>query len=139
MEAIARRAILLLPALALRADERSEIYSLLATMAGDLANGLASSFVKAFAWEQAERLELQREIETLLATAEVSASVELREFGTKGEGAEARVDWYLQMRTRSDVRIVKQKREVLEMFFVRQDKRWRVKSFAPRNFFTYPA
>jgi hypothetical protein len=139
MAATARRTLLLaaLPA-GLRADDRSDVLALLGEMAADLANGLGGAFVKAFVWEGNERAAFRQEIEALLATAEVSGSVELREFTSSTDKAEARVDWYLYLRARSDVRIVKQKREVLKMFFVRQGKKWRVESFAPRDFFTYP-
>jgi hypothetical protein len=139
MAATARRSLLLaFAAPFLRAaDPRSEINTILSAMATDLADGLASAFLKAFDPQLPGFATLRQEVEGLLAAADVSASVELREFTAEADAMTADVDWYLQMRSRTELRELRQKREVLRFRFTRKGKSWKITSLEPAGFFSY--
>jgi hypothetical protein len=122
-------------AAALRAEPRDEVYRVLADMATDLANGLSRAFLKHFLESMPGIDAVSKNVDALLASAEVSASVELREVSADGARVVAQADWYLEMKSRREIADVKQRREVLRMEFVRVGKRWRVASLAPADFF----
>jgi hypothetical protein len=136
MEATGRRLFLLtLAPLGLRAEARDEVYKVLAGMATDLANGLGRAFVKNFVEDMPGFAELSKNVDGLVASADVSASVELREVNVESTRAVAQVDWYLEMKSKREIADVKQRREVLRMEFVKAGKRWRVASMKPADFF----
>jgi hypothetical protein len=118
-----------------RAGEREEILRLLADMAADLANDNASGFLRAFDEGMNGYEELGRDVRALLAAWEASASVELRGAEAAGAGWSAEADWYLQLKSKRDARVVEQKREVLRLGLQRQGKRWRITALEPREFF----
>ncbi len=136
MEATGRRSFLFAAAAAgLRAEPRDEVYRVLADMATDLANGLSRAFVRHFAEDAAGLAEISKNVDALLAAADVSASVELREVREEGARVVAQADWYLQMKSKREIADVRQRREVLRMEFVKAGKRWRVASMKPADFF----
>lgn len=136
MEAIGRRTFLLgVAAPGLRAEVRDEVYRVLADMATDLANGLGRAFVKNFAEDMAGFAELSKNVDGLLASADVSASVELREVKVEGERVVVQADWYLEMKSKREIAGVQQRREILRMEFAKTGKRWRVVGMSPLEFF----
>lgn len=136
MAAIGRRAFLLgASATHLRADARQEIHDLLANMATDLANGLARPFVKNFSPSMPGFAELSKNVDALLATADVSASVEVREVDASAARVVAQVDWYLECKAKRDITELRQRREILRMEFQKSGKRWQIVTLSPSNFF----
>lgn len=116
-------------------DTRDEVYRVLADMATDLANGLGRAFVKNFAQDMPGFAEIAKDVEGLLAAADVSASVELREVSEANGRVTAQVDWYLQLKSKREVAGVQQRREILKMEFAKVGKHWRVVEMTPANFF----
>lgn len=136
MEAIGRRSLLFATgALGLQAEARDEIYRVLADMATDLANGLGRAFVKNFAEEMPGFAELSKNVDGLLAAADVSASVELREVNSEASRVVVQADWYLEMKSKRGISDVRQRREILRMEFAKVGKRWRVVGMSPVDFF----
>lgn len=122
-------------ALGLRAEARDEIYRVLADMATDLANGLGRAFVKNFAEDMPGFAELSKNVDGLLAAADVSASVELREVNSEASRVVVQADWYLEMKSKRESADVRQRREILRMEFAKVGKRWRVVGMSPVDFF----
>ncbi len=115
--------------------ERDEIARVLADLASDLANDNHAGFLRTFdaQWEGFE--ELRRNVVGLLAVWDLSSSVEIRGVVSEGNEWSADVDWYLQMKSRSELRSVQQRRQTLRLRLAKMGKRWRVKTLDAPEFF----
>jgi hypothetical protein len=117
------------------AEARVELERLCAELATDLANGLASAFLKRFDRAMPGYEELRRDVEALVASADISASIEVRETKIENDRAQLEADWYLQVKLKRDLLKVRQKRELVRLNLRRNGKRWLVESLAPPDFF----
>lgn len=137
MAAIARRALLLAPvvAWAAEADPRDAIHAVLAEMATDLSAGNAAGFLRHVEAGVPFFASLRANVVELTNLGEVSSSVDLVSLSEVEGVQRAKVDWYLQVRGKSDAAVVLQRRELLRIDFASKKKKWKVQGMEPLKFF----
>jgi hypothetical protein len=137
---IGRRSWMTMWALAASAEdnERAKAVAVLAEMAAALSNGLPAAFLRHVAPNATRYADLASGITRLANAWEIASSVELREFTPRADGALARVDWYLGLKSRTDARATEQRRQLLDIAFDKPRparKRWLVTDIEPAGFF----
>lgn len=138
MAAIGRRALLLVPVVAWAAetDPREAIRAVLAEMATDLSAGNPAGFLRHVEGGAPFFAQLRSDLVELTGLGEVSSSVELVALA-EAEGLQrAKVDWYFEVRSKSDGAVALQRRELLQADFVNNKRKWLMRGLTPLKFFT---
>jgi len=143
MAAIARRAILAAPAALLlqAADARQEITELLGDLATDFAAGNANGVIKLTAETMEDRERFASHVRAMIDLAQVSMSIEIREFTATGNRAQAKLDWYIELKRSGDGSLLgtERRRQWIACDFQKPGKRWRIQKVTPVEFFAPPA
>ena len=130
-----RRGLLLAcAALPLCADDAQEIWDLFTALAAALSAGNSAEFLRHFDRSMPGYEMLQRDVTALVLQADLHSSIEL--LGNEGHSVE--LDWYLQVVQKEDAGGSAERRERVRCRLEKQNKRWRIVSFAPLSFFTPP-
>lgn len=134
MEAIARRSLFAL----LFTSTEDELRDVLASMATDLSAGNIAGFLNPFDKSFPARDEFRQQLFGMMQAADLNSSVQIQTASGSAEKQVAKVDWYLDFRSKGDSMIFHQQREVLTIEFTRRGKRWSITALEPRSFFTQP-
>jgi hypothetical protein len=117
------------------ASPEPALRDVLTSMATSLSAGNSSAFMKSIAAAYENRQDLAVHIQSLINSGEISSSVSLQ-YTSGGESKQtARVDWYLAVSNRVSNINISQRREILEVVFAKEGKRWRVMGITPADFF----
>ena len=122
-----RRAILLVAAAVLRADERTDVLDAVSPLAAALSNGDADEFLRRIPDDAPDRALLVENIRGLMAQSEITSSVQVRNV----ESGRAELDWYMEIRSRATLSVLERRRGSV----VVQVRRRRVTSMQPVEFF----
>lgn len=132
MGAIALNAAL---CLMLLASPRDEIRDALASVATDLSASNVAGAISAMSKDLPEREELREQLDGLTAAFDLTSSVEIVASTGDDKRQTARVDWYLAGRSRTDNAVQWQRREWIDVTFVKEGKRWKIAQISPRTLF----
>lgn len=132
MEAIARRSLFAL----LFSSTEDELRDILASMATDFGEGNISGFLHHVDKKLPARDELRQQLAGMIQAADHNSSIQIQTTSGTPEKQVAKVDWYLDFRSKGDSMIFHQQREVLTIEFTKRNKRWLITSLEPRSFFT---
>ena len=135
MEAIARRSLFAL----LFSSTEDELREILAAMATDLSEGNISGFLNHVDKNLPARDEFRQQLVGMVQAADHNSSIQIQTASGTAEKQVAKVDWYLDFRSKGDSMIFHQQREVLTIEFTKRGKRWMITALEPRAFFTQPA
>lgn len=137
-----RRALLLTTfgvlATRLRADSADQVWDLISSMASALTRGSGSEFVTVFDRTMPGFEELRNNVTALLAQAEVQSSIELVSNDGDDRKRTLEADWLLRITGRDNVSGAVKREERVKCQFEKQNKGWRVVSFAPLALFAAP-
>ena len=134
MEAIARRSLFAL----LFASTEDELRGILASMATDLSAGNVSGFLNPIDKNLPGRDAFRQQLVGMIQAADHNSSIQIQTTSGTAEKQVAKVDWYLDFRSKGDSMIFHQQREVLTIEFTKRGKRWSITALEPRSFFTQP-
>ena len=123
-----RAALLALSSALLYGDERTDALDALAPFASALSNADAGALL---ASTPKDAPELRTNLKALIASAEVTSSVEVVE-ATKDS---AELDWYLEIRNRNTQTVVERRRGTVRI----RHKRRKLLAIEPASFFAPPA
>lgn len=133
---ISRRACLFAAAaLALRADDESDVWDLLTSEASALSEGNAITFMAGFDRSMPGYQTLETNIKALLNDAQVQSSIELLTQEETNGTRMVKLDWFLQIVEQQDSLGLTRRREVVQCRLAKQKKKWRITSIEPLSFF----
>ena len=135
MAATGRRTFLGAFVLAIHAETRDDLRDVLARMATSLSSGNFSAFFKPIDPAMPGYAELRQQIAGLTAYAELSSSVEIQSAAGDEKKQTAKVDWYLQLKSRDEQAVSAQRRETLRFDFEKRGKQWIVTRIEPVSIF----
>jgi hypothetical protein len=121
---ISRRSTLLLLALPLRGDERSDIVEWLGKFAGYLTDENSEGFLRTC--EKSLRGRLETNIRALVRTYEIASSITVISVAGDGERREVELDWFLELQSRASSTATLRRRERLKLTIERAKKNWTV-------------
>ena len=107
-------------------------------MATDLSAGNIAGFLIPFDKSFPARDEFRQQLFGMMQAAEMNCSIQIQTASGTAEKQVAKVDWYLDFRSKEDGITFHQQREVLTIDFVKRGKRWSIHALEPRSFFTPP-
>ena len=120
-----RRAFLsFLPAVMLRADERTDALDAIAPLAAALSNGDAGAVLESI---PKDATELRNNLAALVTRSEVTSSVEV----VSAEKESAELDWYLEIRNRTTQMVVERRKGKVTI----RHRRRKLLSVDPASFF----
>jgi hypothetical protein len=140
MRAIALNAVILAicGASAAVADTHADIADMFASMTAALADDNVAGFMHGFDKNMPAYDTLTGYMDAMVAAAEVTSAID----SIKDEGDEAKrvvdVDWTLQIRSRQQAGPLIQREQTVHAELVRDNKRWRIVSISPLEFFAPP-
>jgi hypothetical protein len=136
-----RRAVLaaLLAAPLCADDPAQEVWDLLAAMAAALGSGDAALFLRAFDPAMPGFQDLRLAVTGLLARSEVESSIDPVQNTGDGRRRTLEVDWQMHLVDRAGAGHITERRATVKCGFEKQDKKWKVISFAPPDFFAPPS
>jgi hypothetical protein len=135
---IARRTLLIALAAPLLANIEQEVLDLFTVLASALSEGNGLAFLDRVDHSMPDYNELERNIMALTEQNEVLAAVD----GLTDEGDDhsrnVKVDWFLQIRARSQTGPLVRRRETVTCRLERVKKKWKVASLDPITLFAPP-
>lgn len=126
---MSRAALLLLAAVAVFADARTDVLDRVAPLATALSDGDAASFLGAIDKNMPEYGVLAANVTGLLNAAEVTSSVEF----VSASGDTAELDWYMQIKSKEQSGVTEQRRGRVTVRFGKK----KVLSILPVEFFAF--
>jgi hypothetical protein len=134
-----RRAFLIAgTALALRADDASDVWDLFTDMAAALGNSEPKGFMGAFDRNTPGYADLETDVTALLLGYDAHSSIELLNEDGDSIARTVELDWFLQIVEKQDTAGVTRRREVVHCRLVKEKKKWRINSFEPHSLFAPP-
>jgi hypothetical protein len=109
---VTRRAVLSMAAattIAAFADERTEVLEIVSPLASALSNGDADAFMRLIPDDSPNRTQLTDNIRALLAQAEMTCSIQLRNY----EHGKAELDWYMEIRSRATGSVTERRKQIV--------------------------
>jgi hypothetical protein len=126
-----RRCVLgILAAVAVRADERTEILEVIEPLAAALSASRAENFMAAFAGDMPDRARLRDHITALIAYAETTSSIDL----VRLDSGRAELDWYMEIRARATGSVVERRRGKVSV----RVSSGKIRELKPVDFFRVP-
>lgn len=123
-----RRAVLVaVPAMFVRADERTDALDAIAPLASGLSNNDVGLLLEAVPRDAEE---LRTNLKALVAAAEVTSSVEV----VDADKGSAQLDWYLEIRSRATQSVIERRRGKVNIRF----RRRKLLALEPASFFAPP-
>lgn len=123
-----RRAVLVaVPAMFVRADERTDALDAIAPLASGLSDNNVGLLLESVP-KDAE--ELRTNLKALVAAAEVTSSVEV----VDADKGSAQLDWYLEIRSRATQSVIERRRGKVNIRF----RRRKLLALEPASFFAPP-
>ena len=138
MPAIARNAALLACCLALaqvRADSSSDVINLVGSLAAALTEVNVSEFMDAFDKDMPGYDDLKNQVTALVNQAEVTSSVEPIQEGGDDSRRTIDLDWFLEVRSLINDGSIVQRRQVVHCELRKENKKWKIVSLKPLDFF----
>ena len=134
-----RRALLLVPlATRLRADSAQQVWDLFTSMAAALSEANVIAFLNAFDPAMPGYEALRASVTALLRETEVQSSIELVEEEGDDRSRAVELDWLVHIVDRQDGAVAVRRRERVKCRVEKSDKKWRIASFEPLQFFSPP-
>jgi hypothetical protein len=119
----------------LLADAEKEVTALVASLSAALTEVNVPEFMAAFDKNMPDYERLKSNIDALVNQAEISSSIE----PNKNEGDESRrvvdLDWYLEVRSLAQDGPIVRRRELIHCVLRKENKRWKIVSLKPVEFF----
>lgn len=132
-----RRALLLLPAALVAADEEAALRDWLGEWIARLTEENPDEFLRAM--DQPLREQLEAGVYAIVRVAEVSSSVTILEIRGEGPRRELELDWYLDLRFRALATRNEKRRETVILQVQRTRKKgWMVTGFTPPSLLGAP-
>ncbi|HTQ58210.1 MAG TPA: hypothetical protein VMI94_27295 [Bryobacteraceae bacterium] len=123
---------------ALAADAPQQVFDLFSKIASALADNDATAFVDAVDPNMPHFYDFRAGLAALVATADLTSSVEVISDAGDDTHREAELDWILQIVGRSDPHSVEDRHQTVKFRLERKGKKWKITSIEPLNFFGPP-
>jgi hypothetical protein len=138
---IRRRALLavLLAAPLRGGDPAREVWDVLASMAAALGEGDAAQFLRSVDSEMPGYQDLRVAVYGLVRQVEVESAIEPAQNNGDDRRRTLEVDWQLHLIDRADLQHLTERRAAVKCVFEKQGAKWKLVSFAPRDFFAPPS
>jgi len=116
-------------------DAATEVWDVLAAMAGALGDGDTARFLRAFDPAMAGYENLRTDVTGLVARAEVESTIDPVANTGDDRSRTLEVDWHMRLVDRSPIEHATERRSNVKCVLEKQAGRWRVVSIAPIEFF----
>lgn len=117
-------------------EDRQEFVDFFGLLAARLSQEGIEDFLKAFSKKFAERERLTSDVRALALVAEVASSVEVLSVNGEGDSREVRLDWFLELRPRSESGELRRRKETLTVKLARRKRNWEIVELQPVAFFS---
>jgi hypothetical protein len=136
MRVIARSVLLVMAAAAIaHADPHDEVMQVLGKMAASLTETNVPGFMEGISKDMPEYDTLRDDVSALIKSAEVSSSIEPVTEDGDAQKYKIDLDWVLDIRSLEQDGPLVRRRQVIHCEFVKENKKWKIVSIKPLDFF----